>query len=68
MTIRYIDNVLLLIIANFVVWSRALDEHPKPKTRYVMTPHRFINFTLPGILTDRMMDKLIGKSLGLLKK
>jgi len=43
-------------------------EHPKPKTRYVMTPHRFMNFTLPGILTDRMMDKLIGKSLGLLKK
>ncbi len=31
MRIRYIDDVLLLIITNFVVWSWALDEHPKPE-------------------------------------
>ena len=43
-------------------------ENPKPKTRYVATPKRFTNFTLSGILSDRMMDKLIGKKLGLLKK
>ena len=43
-------------------------EHPRPKTRYVITPNRFANYTLPGILPDRMLDKIIGKSLGLLKK
>ena len=35
MRIRYIDEVLLLIIANFVVWSWALDEHPKPEIQHV---------------------------------
>jgi len=27
--IRYIDDILLLIIANFVVWSWALEKHPE---------------------------------------
>ena len=43
-------------------------QDPSPKTRYVITPNRFINFTLPGILPDRIFDKLVGKGLGLLKK
>ena len=43
-------------------------ENPKPKTRYVATPNRLTNFTLSGILPDRMMDKLIGKNLDLIKK
>jgi len=43
-------------------------QDPYPKTRYVITPNRFINFTLPGILPDRIFDKLVGKGLGLLKK
>ena len=43
-------------------------QDPSPKTRHVITPNRFINFTLPGILPDRIFDKLIGKGLGLLKK
>ena len=43
-------------------------EQPRPKTRYVITPNRFVNYTLPGILPDRIMDKLIGKGLGLVKK
>ena len=43
-------------------------QDPSPKTRHVITPNRFINFTLPGILSDRMFDKLVGKGLGLLKK
>ena len=42
-------------------------ENPKPKTRYVITPKRFTNFTISGILPTRIMDKLVGKSLGLLK-
>ena len=43
-------------------------QDPSPKTRHVITPNRFINFTLPGILPDRIFDKLVGKGLGLLKK
>ena len=43
-------------------------QDPSPKTRHVITPNRFINFTLPGILPDRMFDKLVGNGLGLLKK
>ena len=43
-------------------------EHPKPKIRHVLTPNRIQNYTLPGILPDRVFDKLIGKALGLLKK
>jgi len=27
--IRYIDDILLLIITNFIVWSWALEEHPE---------------------------------------
>jgi len=27
--IRYIDDILLLIITNFVDWSWALEEHPE---------------------------------------
>jgi hypothetical protein len=30
--IRNKDDVSVLIIANFVVWNWALEEHPKPKT------------------------------------
>jgi len=43
-------------------------QNPAPKTRYVITPNRFVNFTLPNLLPDRIFDKLIGKNLGLLKK
>ncbi len=43
-------------------------QDPSPKTRHVITPNRFINFTLSGILPDRIFDKLVGKGLGLLKK
>ncbi|MBC8256860.1 MAG: SDR family oxidoreductase [Candidatus Marinimicrobia bacterium] len=43
-------------------------QDPSPKTRHVITPNRFTNYTLPGILSDRVFDKLTGKGLGLLKK
>ena len=39
----------------------------KNKTRYVITKDRLLNYTLPGILPDRFFDKLIAKSLGLIK-
>ncbi len=34
--IRYIDDVSVLIIANFVVWSWVLEEHPKLKTNPII--------------------------------
>ena len=43
-------------------------QNPSPKTRHVITPNRFMNYTLSGILPDRSFDKLMGKGLGLLKK
>jgi len=39
-----------------------------PKTRYLITINKFINHYLPSIISDRWYDKLIGKSLGLIKK
>ena len=53
------------VIGNLI---KNIIENPKPKTRYVATPNRFTNFTLSGILPDRMMDKIIGKNLDLIKK
>jgi len=38
-----------------------------PKTRYVIIPNRFKNWTLPNILPDKLLDKIIGKRLGLIK-
>jgi len=37
----------------------------KPKTRYVITGKKFINYTLPSILPDRIFDKLTAKMLGI---
>ncbi|SVC57224.1 uncharacterized protein METZ01_LOCUS310078, partial [marine metagenome] len=34
-SIRYIDNILLLITTNFVVWSWALEKHPEPEIQQV---------------------------------
>jgi len=42
-------------------------EAKKPKTRYTVVPKRFSGWVLPRILPDRMMDRLIGKAVGLLK-
>ena len=40
----------------------------KPKTRYVITPNKLMNYFIPGFLPDRWVDKMIGKLLGLTKK
>ena len=42
-------------------------EMKKPKTRYVITGKKFINYTLPSILPDRIFDKLTAKMLGIRK-
>ena len=43
-------------------------ENPKPKTRYVYTKDKFKEFTIPGILPDRTLDKLMAKRLKIEKK
>ena len=40
----------------------------KPKTRYVITPGKLMNYIIPGFFPDRWVDRLIGKMLGLIKK
>jgi short-subunit dehydrogenase len=42
-------------------------ETKKPKTRYALVPHKFRSWTMPQILPDRSLDKLIGKQLGFIK-
>ena len=39
-----------------------------PKTRYVITGRKWLDFILPGILPDRMMDRLFAKFLGIDKE
>ena len=53
------------IIGNRV---KSILQDPSPRIRHVITPNRFLNYTLPGILPSRMFDKMLGKGLGLLKK
>ena len=40
----------------------------KPKARYAVVPQRFKNWTMPRLLPKRLLDRLIGKQLGLVKK
>jgi NAD(P)-dependent dehydrogenase (short-subunit alcohol dehydrogenase family) len=42
-------------------------EAKKPKTRYTVVPKWFSGWVLPRILPDRILDRLIGKAVGLLK-
>ena len=43
-------------------------EARNPKTRYTVVPKWFSGWVLPRILPDRVLDRLIGKATGLLKK
>ena len=40
----------------------------KPKTRYVITGRKWLDFILPGILPDRWLDKVFAKFLGIDKE
>jgi len=40
--IRYIGDILLLIITNFVVWSWALEKHPEPEIQHVSMHNIYI--------------------------
>lgn len=37
----------------------------KPKVRYAVVPQRFKNWTMPRLLPRRVLDRLLGKQLGL---
>ena len=37
----------------------------KPKVRYAVVPQRFKNWTMPRLLPRRVLDRLIGKQMGL---
>lgn len=39
----------------------------KPKTRYGLIPQRFMSYTLPKLIPNRLLDRIVGKKLGLLK-
>ena len=39
-----------------------------PKTRYVITGRKWMDFILPGILPDRLLDKVFAKFLGINKE
>ncbi len=43
-------------------------ESRKPKPRYTFMARKFTNYTLPRILPTRMVDRIMGKMLGFVKK
>jgi len=47
---------------------KGIIENPNPKTRYVYTKNKFKEYTLPGILSDRTLDRLMAKRLKIEKK
>ena len=52
------------IIGNAI---KSIIENSNPKTRYVYTKDKFKEFTLPGILPDRTLDKIMAKRLKIKK-
>ena len=42
-------------------------EKRKPKARYALVPNKFTAWTIPRLLPDRMLDRIIGKRLGFIK-
>ena len=40
----------------------------RPKTRYVITGRKWIDYILPGVLPDRLLDRLFAKFLGIEKE
>jgi NAD(P)-dependent dehydrogenase (short-subunit alcohol dehydrogenase family) len=40
-------------------------ETPKPKTRYAPVAQKLVNWTIPRLLSDRGLDKIMGKALGM---
>ncbi|MFK7954179.1 MAG: SDR family oxidoreductase [Ekhidna sp.] len=51
------------------VTSRIFDifEKENPKTRYGLVPQRFKSWTLPRLLPHRLLDRIVGKKLNIIK-
>jgi NAD(P)-dependent dehydrogenase (short-subunit alcohol dehydrogenase family) len=43
------------------------EKRAKPKARYAIVPQRFKNWTLPRLLTVRMLDARLAKAFGFTK-
>ena len=43
-------------------------ESKNPSVRHIITPNRFLNYTLASILPTRLYDKIMAKGFGLLEK
>jgi NAD(P)-dependent dehydrogenase (short-subunit alcohol dehydrogenase family) len=43
-------------------------EKRKPKVRYAFVPKKFSNWTVPMMIPARMLDRIMGKATGLLRK
>ena len=60
MRIRYIGDILLLIITNFVVWSWALEKHPEPEIQHVnMQNTTHIGAIIDDFVKYKWLDLLI---------
>lgn len=46
-------------------YVRKVFEKKRPRTRYAIVPGRFANFTVPRLLPDRWLDRLIARNIGL---
>ena len=44
---------------------REVFEKRRPKTRYAIAPGKLANFTIPRLLPDRWLDRLIARNIGL---
>ena len=58
------DPLPASVIGNAI---KSIIENPNPKTRYVYTKDKFKEFTIPGILPDRTLDKIMAKRLKIKK-
>ena len=47
------------------LYVRKVFEKKRPKTRHAIVPGRLANFTLPRLLPDRWLDRLIARKVGL---
>ena len=47
---------------------KSILQNPNPAVRHIITPRRFLNYTLEMLLPTRWYDKLVGKGLGLIHK
>ena len=52
-------------LEQFGLFVREAFEKQRPMTRYATAPRKFASFTVPRLLPDRWLDRLIAKNVGL---